>query len=85
MGAGPRTKRVDTRFFWELQERVQDCDLSIRANDQRKHYVELFGTHDISHHERSHSACHLHRFVFVDNLGVQGVGETQTIQRLRIL
>ena len=35
---------------------------SLRANDKRKHYVELFGAHGISHHERSHSACHLHRW-----------------------
>ena len=28
LGAGPRTKHIDTRFF--VQERVQDGDLSIK-------------------------------------------------------
>ena len=37
-------------------------DPFLRANDQRKHNVELFGTHGISYHERSHSACHLLRW-----------------------
>ena len=58
----------------------------LRATDQRKHYVELFRTHGISHHERSHSAFHLHRWertersdglqplrFFVGNLGIFGV------------
>ena len=29
LGAGPRTKHIDTRYFW-IQERVQDGDLSIK-------------------------------------------------------
>ena len=29
LGAGQRTKHVDTRYFW-IQERVQDGDLSIK-------------------------------------------------------
>ena len=29
MGAGPRTKHINTRYLW-VQERVQDGDLSIK-------------------------------------------------------
>ena len=29
MGAGQRTKHIDTRYFW-IQERVQDGDLNIK-------------------------------------------------------
>ena len=35
LGAGQRTKHIDTRYFW-IQERVQDGDLSIKKVLQRR-------------------------------------------------
>ena len=53
------------------------------ANDQRKHYAELFGTHGISNDralpaiftagDGQKEAMGSNHFVFVDNLGVFGV------------
>ena len=40
-----------------------------RANSERKLYVKLFRTHGTSHHERSHSACHLHRWKRTERSG----------------
>ena len=45
LGAGQRTKHIDTRYFW-IQEQVQDEDLSIKKVLQRRTAKML---------ERSHS------------------------------
>ena len=40
LGAGQRTKHIDTRYFW-IQERVQDGDLSIKKVLTAKNCAEL--------------------------------------------
>ena len=42
LGAGQRTKHIDTRYFW-IQERVQDGDLSIKKVPTAK-YCASVGT-----------------------------------------
>ena len=46
LGAGQRTKHIDTRFFW-IQERVQDGDLSIKKVPTAKNCAEV-GTKPVS-------------------------------------
>ena len=40
MGAGQRTKHIDTRYFW-IQERVQDGDLSIKKVPTAKKTAQM--------------------------------------------
>ena len=40
LGAGQRTKHIDTRYFW-LQERVQDGDLSIKKVLTARHCADI--------------------------------------------
>ena len=40
LGAGPRTKHLDTRYVW-LQERVQDGDLSIKNVPSAKNCADV--------------------------------------------
>ena len=46
LGAGPRTKQIDTRYFW-VQERVQDGDLSIKKVFTAKNCSDV-GTKPVS-------------------------------------
>ena len=46
LGAGQRTKHIDTRYFW-IQERVQDGDLSIKKVLTAKNCADV-GTKPIS-------------------------------------
>ena len=46
LGAGPRTKHSDTRYFW-VQERVQDGDLSIKNVFTAKNCADV-GTMPVS-------------------------------------
>ena len=40
LGAGQRTKHIDTRYFW-IQERVQDGDLSIKKVPTAKNCADV--------------------------------------------
>ena len=40
LGAGQRTKHIDTRYFW-IQERVQDGDLRIKKVPTGKNCVDV--------------------------------------------
>ena len=40
LGARPRTKHIDTRYFW-VQERVQDGDLSIKKVSTAKNCADV--------------------------------------------
>ena len=46
LGAGQRTKHIDTRYFW-IQERVQDGDLSIKKVPTAKNCADV-GTKPVS-------------------------------------
>ena len=46
LGAGQRTKHIDTRYFW-IQERVQDEDLSIKKGLTAKNCADV-GTKQVS-------------------------------------
>ena len=46
LGAGQRTKHIDTRYFW-VQERGQDGDLSIRKVPTAKNCADV-GTKPVS-------------------------------------
>ena len=46
LGAGQRTKHIDTRYFW-IQERVQDGDLSIKKVPTAKYCADV-GTKPVS-------------------------------------
>ena len=46
LGAGQRTKHIDTRYFW-IQERVQDGDLSIKKVLTAKNCADV-GTNPVS-------------------------------------
>ena len=46
LGAGPRTKHIDTRCCW-IQERVQDGDLSIKKVPTAKNCADV-GTKPVS-------------------------------------
>ena len=46
LGAGQRTKHIDTRYFW-IQERVQDGDFSIKKVPAAKKCTDL-GTKPVS-------------------------------------
>ena len=46
LGAGQRTKHIDTRYFW-IQERVQDGDLSIKKVPAAKNCADV-GTKPVS-------------------------------------
>ena len=46
LGAGQRTKEIDTRYFW-IQERVQDGDLSIQKVSTAKNCADV-GTKPVS-------------------------------------
>ncbi len=46
LGAGQRTKHIDTRYFW-IQERVQDGDLSIKKVPTAKNCTDV-GTKPVS-------------------------------------
>ena len=46
LGAGQRTKHIDTRYFW-IQERVQDGDLSIKKVPTEKNCADV-GTKPVS-------------------------------------
>ena len=46
LGAGQRTKHIDTRFFW-IQERVRDGDLSIKKVPTAKNCAD-FGAKPVS-------------------------------------
>ena len=46
LGAGQRTKRIDTRYFW-IQERVQDGDLSIKKAPTAKNCSDV-GTQPVA-------------------------------------
>ena len=46
LGAGQRTKHIDTRYFW-IQERVQDGDLSIKKVLTAKNSTDV-GTKPVS-------------------------------------
>ena len=46
LGAGKRTKHIDTRYFW-IQERVQDGDLSIKKVLTAKNCADV-GTKPVS-------------------------------------
>ena len=40
LGAGQRTKHIDTRYFW-IQERIQDGDLSIKKVPTAKNFADV--------------------------------------------
>ena len=46
LGAGQRTKHIETRYFW-IQERVQDGDLSIKKTLAAKNCADV-GTKSVS-------------------------------------
>ena len=46
LGAGQRTKQIDTRYFW-IQERVQDGDFSIKKVPTAKNCADV-GTKPVS-------------------------------------
>ena len=46
LGAGPRTKHIDTWYFW-IQERVQDRDLNIKKVPVVKNCADV-GTKPVS-------------------------------------
>ena len=56
LGAGQRTKHIDTRYFW-IQERVQDGDLSIKKVRTAKNCADV-GTKPVSASVLQHPTLH---------------------------
>ena len=61
LGAGQRTKHIDTRYFW-IQERVQDGDLSIKKVSTAKNCTDV-GTKPLS-------ASVLHQTLQICRIGI---------------
>ena len=59
LGAGQRTKHIDTRYFW-TQERVQDGDFSIKKVPTAKNCADV-GSLSTSHDERIMTAVAIAR------------------------